>query len=194
MRKGFKYKAIGVLIFLLRPPFLLIGAIIKGIYFLFFGWWLDPKVHRQNHSALVRDVCTYLEFVFTDYGAKFRPNLREPPRLFDFAQVTLSVGDLVFQIFRGRGEVNLTVASSRNPTEFHEFSTVLSAMDVGVKRQGFGHLLDIEKVLKPHMQDLATAFSAEHYPKIRSGLADTYARDRIITKQWETEINRRLYG
>ncbi len=44
------------------------------------------------------------------------------------------------------------------------------------------------------MKELITAFSAERYPQIKVELLEIYARDRVLTKQWETEINRRLYG
>ena len=62
-----------------------------------------------------------------------------------------------------------------------------------MKRQGFEHLLEIEEVLKLHMNGLGQAFSAERYLQTKAELLEMYARDRIITKQWETEINRRLY-
>jgi predicted GNAT superfamily acetyltransferase len=44
------------------------------------------------------------------------------------------------------------------------------------------------------MKDLADAFSVEHYGHVKDELNETYTHDRLITKQWETEINRRLYG
>jgi hypothetical protein len=183
-----------LIIFVVRPPLVLIGVVVKAIYYLSFGWWLDPKLTRRLHEDLVSDIHKWLGFLFTDYGARIIPNDQEPPALFDFAMVTLSVGDLVFRIFRGRGDVTLRVASSRIPNEFHEFSTLLSAMDSGVKRQGFSHLMDIERILKPHMNELKEAFTAQRFPQIKDELLRIYARDRVITKQWETEINRRLYG
>jgi hypothetical protein len=171
-----------------------VGATIKGIYFLFFGWWLDPKMVRKLHEDLVHDVQIWLGFLFTDYGARIIPNVEEPPPLFDYALVTLSVGELAFRIFRGRETVRLSVAAPPSTSDFHEFSTVLSAMDSGVDRQGFNHLIDVERVLKPHMKDLIEAFSPRRYPQIKDRLKEIYNRDRMITKQLETEINRRLYG
>ncbi len=109
---------------------MLIGALIKAIYYIFFGWWFDQKLSRRIHDDLVRDVYTWLGFLFTDYGAKIIPNDQEPPALFDFALVTLSVGDLIFRIFRGRGrcysEGRLIAKSKRlpravNPTERNGF-------------------------------------------------------------------------
>jgi hypothetical protein len=43
------------------------------------------------------------------------------------------------------------------------------------------------------MSEIARAFSEEQYPHLLAQLQDIYARDRVVTKQLETEINRRLY-
>jgi len=183
-----------LIIFVVRPPLVLIGVVVKAIYYLFFGWWLDPKLTKRDHDQFLSDIHKWLGFLFSDYGATVIPNDKEPPLLFDFALVTLAVGDLIFRIFRDRGSFTLRVASSKSPNEFHEFSTLLSAMDSGIKRQGFSHLMDIERILKPHMKELMDAFTEQRYPQIKDELLGIYARDRVITKQWETEINRRLYG
>jgi len=112
LQRPLKYRIIAFLLNnFLRPLLLPLAALIKGIYWLFLGWWLDPKLHRKIHEYLVNDVHKWLAFLFIDYGASITPNQKEPPARFDFALVTLSVGDLIFQIFRGRGDVTLSVAS-----------------------------------------------------------------------------------
>ena len=124
-------------ILFLLAPLIIVMKLLSGIYFVVFKWWLDARLVRKSNEALAREVCKYLGFLFTDYGARFVPNGKDPPAAFDFAQVTLSVGDLIFQICRGRGEINLTVASLQNPTEFHEFSTVFGRDGCGSEEARF---------------------------------------------------------
>ena len=87
----------------------------------------------------------------------------------------------------------MRVASTRAPNDWHEVSAVLSVMDVGVERQAFRNPADIARVLRPHMAEMEEAFSGDRHSEVERRLSDIYAHDGAVTRQWETEINRRLY-
>jgi hypothetical protein len=178
---------------IVRPPLLLLNFVLKKSYSLLFAWWLDKKLVNRSNRHFEDDIRRQLSFLFDDFHARVVLNEKEPPPSFDFALITLSAKDLMFQIFRDRGAITMRVSSPRIPNDWHEVSSVLNVMDVGVERQTFSNLHDLERIVQPHMKELRAAFSEACYPEVKLRLSDVYAYDRAVTRQWETEINRRLY-
>ena len=76
----------------------------------------------------------------------------------------------------------------------HDLPSVLNLIDDTVSRQPYSSVVEVEPVLRPHMRELIAAFSKESYADVSRRLSDVYAHDRALTRQWENEINRRLYG
>jgi hypothetical protein len=178
---------------IVRPPLVVLRFVIEKSYSLVFGWWLDKRLVSRSNQRFGDDVRRHIAFLFDDYGARIIPNGPEPPASFDFALVTLSVGDLIFRFFRGRGDVTMNVASTRAPNDWHELSALLGVMDLGVQRRAFTDLADIGRILRLHMNEIRQALSPEHYRNTQRLLYEVYEHDHAVTRQWSAEINRRLY-
>jgi hypothetical protein len=176
---------------LLRPPLVVLKFVVDRVYGILFAGWLDKLMVNRGNGEFLVDIRKYLPFLFHEYGARVLVNDREPPASFDFALVTLSVGDLILRFFRDRGTVTLRVSSIRAPNDSHELSTVLNLLDGNVERPS--HLLDIEPVLRAHMDDLRQAFSDTHYAYLKERLSEAAGYEGVVTRQWEREINCRLY-
>jgi hypothetical protein len=63
-----------------------------------------------------------------------------------------------------------------------------------VKRGSIASLSQAGDLMRQHIVALSKAHTEGEYPRMRRQLMEIYERDRIIRKQLETEINRRIYG
>jgi hypothetical protein len=183
------------LIAITTPPVRALGFILWGLYWILFGWWLDKRLVKKGNEKFAAQICHVLPFLFSDYGAVIIPNDQETTAANDFAQATVSVGGLILRFCRGLGEISIDVSSVRHAKELHDFSSVLNLIDDTVRRQSsYASLLEVQPLLRSHMKELIVAFSTESYAEINRRLSDVYAHDRAVTRQWENEINRKLYG
>lgn len=184
------------IISLVRPPLMALGFIAKAVYSLFFGR-ADKRLAQKNQEILAASVKAELPFLFNEYGGVIIPNQGVPfPPGFDYAIVTVEVGDTLFRFIRGRGDLDVRVAAKSDVTDWHDVTLVISAIEVpeDMKRKSFLSLSDFAPLLRRNMSRLIEAFSSAQYAETRQHLAkfDTY--ERIVTKQTQTEINRRLYS
>jgi hypothetical protein len=178
---------------ILRRPLVLVKFAVTTLYGIFFAWWLDKLIVRRSNKQFSADIRTYLAFLFERYRARVLPNDREPPPSFDWALVTVSINNVILQFFRDRGTVTVRVTPSASPYASYELLTLLNAMDMEVARRPFDHLIDIEPLLRRHIEDIQNAFSQENYPHISEQLASIARHDEAIRLQWERDLNRRLY-
>jgi hypothetical protein len=179
---------------ILRPPLVGLRFVFTSIHTLLFAWWLDPLLVKRSNERFAQEIKDNLQFLFTDHRAEVIPNDREPPAAFDFAMLTIAVGDLLFRFLKGRGDMGVHVAPRRAPNEWHELSLVFSVIDTSVARQSSYRVPDVARWLKLHMGPLQEAFSESRYPETKDRLSEVYGYDRAVTRQRETEINRRLYS
>ena len=180
---------------ILRPPFLLVGLIAKPLYRLLFSR-SDESLARKAEHELAADVHTYLPFLFNEMDGRVIPNQGiEFPPPFDYAIVTMDVSQILLRFTRGRDHLAVQVAPKSSPNNFHEVSTVLTTLGVpGIQRGSISCLPDANRVLRQNMEVIAPAFTPEQYPQLKTQLDEVYARDRVVVKQLETELNRGLYG
>jgi hypothetical protein len=131
-------------------------------------------------------------------GAEIGPTPGAPfPPAFDYAFITVSSGDLVLSFSRGQEHVGVYVAQRQSPRNGHELKLVLAHLDPAAKIQRPWTLYSLDSVarlLEPRMDLLRKAFSKEGYPEFRKQLAEVKDYDRIVTRQFEAELNWRLYG
>ena len=179
---------------ILRPPFLLVGLIVRPLYRLLFSR-RDENLAREAEQELAADVRTYLPFLFNEMDGRVIPNQGvEFPPPFDYAIVTMDVSQILLRFTRGRDHFAVQVAPQSSPNNFHEVSTVLTTLGVpGIQRGSVSCLSDANRVIRQNMEVIKPAFTAEQYPQLRAQLDEVYARDRVAVKQLETEVNRRLY-
>jgi hypothetical protein len=180
---------------IVRPPVILLRFVFGSIYDLLFSR-MDLRAAQERKKDLELEIRYGLPFLFTEWNAAVVSEPLDPKNVppFDYAVVTLSVGLLFLHFTSGREEFVVQVA--REPTLFHELTTLLCAMDVSptVRRNSVNSIDQARSILKEYLPEISRAFSGTEYVVIKVNLDDIYARDRVITKQLETEINRRLYA
>lgn len=169
---------------------------MKSIYTVIWGR-ADKRLALKQQERLATEIQEQLFFLFKDYGARIVPNIgiRFPPP-FDYAVVTLEVGELLFRFVRGRGEIDVQVKSKSAAKEWHDISLVIGALDNPdeMQHRTFVGLVDVAAVLKQNMSRINDAFCGPKYLELQQRLADFNKFARVVTKQLETEINRRLYS
>jgi hypothetical protein len=181
---------------ILTPPFRAVGLVVTSLYSLLFGWY-DKRLARMEQRRLEEEVREQLSFLFSTRNAHLLPS-REIDRLanIDWPTVTISVDGLLLRFRRWRGELQAYVATEREPNDWEELSLVLSLIETpeNVERKPVYWLSDVARWLKLNLDHMKNAFSEDHYSTLKKRLAEASKYDRVVARQWENEINRRLYG
>jgi hypothetical protein len=178
---------------LLRPILAPMFWVLERGYKILFGR-RDVRLSMEEEERLASEIRTALSFLFDEQGGKIvRDYAVQYPTPFDYAFVIVVLDDLRFRFFRGRGELRAYVASGRTPGAWEELPLVLSIIDAGFERRDFSSFSDVAAALKPRMQLLKQAFSEARNPELQQQLSDVHGHERAVIRQWETEINRRLY-
>jgi hypothetical protein len=183
------------IIAVLTPPFRAVGFIIGNLYKLLFGV-ADNRRAKENEARFARDIHNGLPFLFDDVGGTIVVNRGLPfPPAFDYAFITIVAGNLFFVFSRGRGELNVEVAPRHLQKDGYELSFILNLLvpTEDIRRGALFDLVEVSRFLRPHMNLLNEAFSPELYPSTRQILAGAESYDRAANRQWEAEIDRRLY-
>ncbi len=136
-----------------------------------------------------------MPFLFDEYDARIIPDQRVlfPPG-FDYAIITLEIGDLLFRFICGRGDLDIEVASKNTPQEWHDVLLVIRAIEDpdDMRSTSFIFLRDAAVVLRKKIPLIQEAFSAPRFTEIKQHLANHAKSARAVAKQLENEINRRL--
>jgi hypothetical protein len=165
-----------------------------GIYKLLFSR-ADEKLAKKREEELAADIQRCLPFLFGEMGGRIVRNEGvEFPPPFDYAVITIDASELRLRFTRGRDHLAVQIAPKVSPNSWHELSTILSVLEVpGIQRGSISGLAEAGRLLHLYMREMTDAFSEGRYSHLRAQLQEIYERDRIVTKQLETEINRRLY-
>lgn len=184
------------LIDVLRPPALTIGFVIKGLYRLLIGWWYEPRVRTLQQNHLLQEVQEQFGFLFTTHTARIVSNddIGQLAAL-DCPVVTVSAEGLLLRFIEHRGTRRVHVASERLPTEWHDLSSVLNAIEPDkVRRHSIVFFQDAARLLGGDWDLVRAAFSPERYPELREQLEHAYGREMAVTLEVQDEINRKLYN
>jgi hypothetical protein len=178
----------------LKPPLLVLRWAAGGIYTLLFSR-ADEKLAKKHEEKLAADIESCLPFLFGEMGGRIVPNEDvEFPPPFDYAVITIDTSQLRLRFTSGRDHLAVQIAPKFSQNSWHELSTILSVLEVpGTRRGSISELARAGRLLHLHMSEITDAFAEDRYPHLRTQLHEIYERDRIVTKQLETEINRRLY-
>jgi hypothetical protein len=180
----------------LRMPVVVVSAIGAPLYRICFGW-LDRRQARKNEQRLAQEVRSAFGFLFIEQQAQIIPNegVRFPPS-FDYAFVTVATPKFLLRLGRGRGEVGAFVAPLSARKEWHDLSLVVAASQGHeLQRSAFRNIQHVAKVVRPNVQTLGECLSPEQYRELKQRLRlEVYVQEEFARRQWETEINSRLYG
>jgi hypothetical protein len=159
-----------LLIELVRPIVQLLAFVLKTIYRVAFGWWLDPWLQRKQNQSLLDDIERNLHFLFSKGHVVQHPQIRVLP--FDYASVEISWENLLFSFTRGREEVSVLVAPRHAPNLSYELGPLVAAVENKQysERDGIASLIYAADLLRPRLVFLNAAFSEQEFPRTREKL------------------------
>jgi hypothetical protein len=180
----------------LRPLLLAIGAVAGAAYRVFFAK-SDLRMAIRLERKLASDVAKLFSFLFTERGGVLVGRdltLRFPPP-FDYATTVATDRKLEFRFTRGRDEEHVDIRPAPSVGRWHELSLVLSLLDPSeqVRRGSIQDFRQAAGLLRLHLRRVDEAFCSSGSQDFMRALDEEHERDRVIAKQIETEINRRLY-
>jgi hypothetical protein len=183
----------------MTPPVRAVGFIVRILEWSLIGWWYEKRVRVRIQAELLKEVGEQFWFLFSERNARIVPNANlghlESLVSSGWPVVTLATDEFLLRSFRWLDNYRVHVAPARLPSEWHELSAVLNAMEPDkVGRHSIVFLLDAARLLRQYLDVLEQAFSEQRYPKLKEQLEEFDRYDRVVTKQVETEINRSLYG
>jgi len=185
------------LIAAVRLPLIILRFVFGPVFSLLFGW-VDMRLASKHEKQLVQDVKDALPFLFAEQKGRLVPNEAIPcPPAFDYAFVTVALDGLLLRFSRGRGELAVSAAPVFAPSDWHELPLVLSAItgQGEIERAQYRDLWDVSRALQPHIKALTEFFSLKQFDTLKRRLDDeVYSRDRVAIREWQAEINRKLYG
>jgi hypothetical protein len=183
------------LIEILGPPVRMVAYLVGKIYSLLFGWY-DKKLARRAISQLEQEIHQQLSFLFSSHSAQMMP-IEEIRSLkdIDWPTITVSVGGLLLRFLRWRGELQVYVTSQKRPNDWVELSLLLSLIEVprGVKRRPDYRMSEVAEWLRASLDTIIAIYSDDRYSELKERLTEVDSYDRLVARQWQTEINRRLY-
>jgi hypothetical protein len=162
---------------LVLPIFYVIGFLFVNTYKLLLGWWLEPLSVRKSDARLAEEVQNKLSFLFSEHGARIVPNEGRLRRGMDFAYATLEVGNFRLHLITGRGDVAVRIAPKHAPSDWHDLSLVIMALDTpqGLRaRENLNWLEDVARLLRENWERLNFALSEGEYSVIRNRLNAIY--------------------
>jgi len=168
---------------LMKPILVPIFWALGKAYNVLFG----PSDLRSSHSSeeqLRQKIRENLSFLFDEYGARIESDQTLPhARPFDYAVVITSIQGLAFRFIRGRGEFTVQVSPTRIPLVWEDLTLVLNIIDPAFQQRDFSSFA----------ASLREAFSAGE-SELQRRLSDAHIHERVVIRQRENEINRRLYN
>jgi hypothetical protein len=174
-------------------PIIAVGtAICKAAYRLLFSWWLDPWHQRKVNQALWEEIQLNLPFLASHGNLLKHKPIRILP--FNYAEVCLAYENLVFYFVRGRGELNVSLASKNTPDDTYELSTVLKALGESTEVGQFSAraLWKVDELVRPRLKTLNDSFSEHSFPELERKLQVEKRAMRNSAKELEWELNKRL--
>jgi hypothetical protein len=178
---------------LMRPILVPTFWLLEQAYKLFFAR-SDLRSSMEREQRFAQEVRANLSILFHDYaGTIVADEATKHPRPFNYAVVVVQLEDISFRFVRGRGEFRVQVKPNPAPSDWEELPLVLHLIDQAFELREFASLPGIEAALRPRIGQLKKALSADGYANLHQHLADVHKRERAVIKQWETEINRKLY-
>lgn len=177
----------------LRPPLLALAFIFKTVDRLCFAWWLDPWLQRRKNKSLSDDVQANLYFLYSEGRLVKEKHLRILP--FDYATVRIIFENIVFCFTRGRGELNVSLSPRHAPKDTHILQVVIATLDSKdvTEQSEVSYLSEVADLLRPRLDALNQAFSEQAYPDFQKRFAFVEQTLRVLTRQAEWELNRKLY-
>lgn len=178
----------------LMRPVVLLGRVISAVYSLAFGRADELESRKRDHD-FAAEISANVPVLSEKNGATAVPDPQAKyPRPFDYVVAIIQVNGVLFRFTRGRSELRIQVAPG-GTEEWHELSWLLTLLAVPEweATKPFCSLEDVAGVLEKSMDLIKEAFSSRLRVDTVRKLSEFRQYERVVAKQLETEINRRLY-
>lgn len=150
------------------------GRAIGNLYRLLFQWWLDVPVARRAQERFAQEIREALPFLFADLKGQIVPNqgVRFPPG-FDYAFVTVAVGNLLLRFCRGRGQFRVDLAPSDSGREWQDWKDIEAVLMVldssggGDSRPSIRNFRDTSRILRTELPRLQEATSEGQWDLVK---------------------------
>jgi hypothetical protein len=192
VERSFKVRVLGFIIEVMKPILVPLFWIMGRVYDFLFAV-SDLRRSIQAGQELGSEVQRELPFLFSDYEGRLSPYELKKGLPFDYAGTRVVLPEFSLEFTRGRGEFRVHIAPSHAPKKVEELPLVLSIIDETFQRRDFRSFADLRAALEPRMKLLQDALAPDRYSELVPHIENVHEHDRAIIRQWETEINRRLY-
>jgi hypothetical protein len=174
------------------PFFAGLSFVVKAVDKTFLAWWLWPLLQRKANEALRQDLRRDLPFLCGE--GRFVEEKRSVVLPFDYAEAYVRAGNLLFCFTRGRGEINVSVSPSHSPLDSYLLAVVLAALDCKAITEVTvpTELPDLNRLIQTRFDGVNEALSETQFPEFKKKLLDVKENVRVLTRQAEWELNRRL--
>ena len=181
--------------YLLRPPLLVAGSVVRLLYWSLYGWWGEKRYLARAQRMLTEEIVAEFSFLFDEHNAKVIPIEETNSRILaGWSFVTLSVEGLLLRFVPWRDTRQVHVASENMPGQWQDLSEVLDVID---PENSHDHSIvafrDAARILRRDWLLVKAALSSERYPAVRKQLEQGHRVAMASAKMMENEINRRLY-
>lgn len=174
-----------------RPLYRTITLLLKTTYHLLF-FWLDIWMQRKNDQALQEDMERNLYFLVSKGRPVKKKRLQILP--FDYSSACFSLENVYFCFTRGRGELNISLSPIGDTNDIHDLVIVIAVLDSKEVTE-INPIEDLHKaaeLLRSRMEAINDAFSERQYPEFRRKLVAAEESSKMVTRQIEWELNKRL--
>jgi hypothetical protein len=181
--------------YVVRPPLLIIGSLVRVMYWSLYGWWGEKRYLAKAQKKLTEQIVAEFSFLFEEHNAKLIPNEAAGNRMLaGWSFVTLSVEGLLLRFIPWRDTRQVHIASEHHPRDWQDLSELLNVID---PNNSHNHSIvvfqDAARILKKDWNLVKEAFSPERYPAIKNQLEQEHRFAMAATRLVQNEINRRLY-
>ena len=166
--------------------------VLGTLYKVLFGWYDILSQWRAN-ASLLYDVKRDLYFLFPLGKINKKPWFETLP--FNYATVHIDYENFRLGVTRGRDELTILFRCLKDLQETYYFSEVIAALDSteATERKPIRDLTQAVDLLRPRLELINEAFSESNYSTFKDKLSSQKKAMRVLTKQFEWELNRRLY-
>jgi hypothetical protein len=179
------------LIAVLRPAYLLVNFVARIADTVLFGWLALWSQKREN-ASLMDDIEANLYFLISAGEVVKERWTKVHP--FDYASVQINYENICFFVTRGQGQVNVLLSPRHALRDTHELSIVIAALDSSDVREQkpVNYLSEVGDLLRPRLDALNEAFSELRYAEFRKKLDAERETVRLLTRQAEWALNKRI--
>jgi hypothetical protein len=193
MAQGITSKIVQLGLRVMSPILVPLFWVLEKSYSVVFGH-VDLRMSREADKNLGDEILSKLRFLFDSFGGNLSDDETiKHPRPFDYALKIVTLHGFSLRFIRGRGELTVLIAPEFAPATWDDLATVLNLIDDRFEQRYFSTLDELAAILEPRMTCLQWALSEEEYPEFQKKIENARAYDRAVIRQWETEINRRLF-